>query len=72
MKVAKNPLPHGDSVERGNCWCPLESDCGLERQAVSEFGEGVKEECGDDGTVEQGEQEPLTFWSMDTSTFGIV
>lgn len=39
------------------------------------FGEGVKEEYGDDGTVEQGkqgEQVPLTFWNMDTSTFGIV
>lgn len=72
MKVSKNPIPLGDSAERGNCWCPLESDCGLERQAVLKFGEGVKEEYGGDETVEQGEQVPLTFWNMDTSTFGIV
>jgi hypothetical protein len=72
MKFAKNPIPHGGSAERGNCWCPLESDCGLECQAALEFGEGVKEDCGDGGTVGQGEQVTLTFWSTDTSSFGIV
>jgi hypothetical protein len=72
MTVSNNPIPHSDSAGRGNCWCPLEPDCGLEHQEVSEFGEGVKEECGDGGIEELAKQVPQIFWSTDTSTFGIV